>query len=305
MTHDVEEKTKLTEGVYREPTSREVAPTPRHQAIRMFVRNKAAVFGAILMTGIFIVSFVLPLFITADKTAYAGKRHTPPLTEGFPFFGTDYLGRDVGLVVMHGGATTLQVAGFAALLIVTVGALVGALAGYYGGWIDRVLMKITEFVQVLPGLLFALVIVALFGASTLTIVLAIGIVAWPPVARQTRSEFLKQRSLEYVKAASAIGSSNARIMLSTILPNTLPVLIVQATLTMGTAILFEAGLAFLGLGDSSNLSWGYYVGLNRQYFLVNWWGVTFPGLMVFLTVLSLSLIGDGIQDAVNPKLRGR
>ena len=139
----------------------------------------------------------------------------------------------------------------------------------------------------------------------MTIVLAIGAISWPQVARQTRSELLKQKNLEYVKSARAIGASNARILLLTILPNTLPVLIVQSTLTMGTAILFEAGLAFLGIGDPSELSWGFYVGLNRQYFLVNWWAVTLPGLMVFMTVLSLSLIGDGIQDAVNPKLRGR
>lgn len=277
----------------------------RYQGLRMFMANKAAVVGAVLMVVILFVSYVLPLFVTGDKFAFAGKRHLEPLSDGGPLLGTDYLGRDVGLIVMHGGSTTLEVAGFAALLIVTVGALVGALAGYYGGIIDRILMKVTEFFQVLPGLLFALVIVALFGGSTLTIVLAIGIISWPPVARQTRSEFLKQKNLEYVKAAKSIGASNSRIILRTILPNTLPVLIVQATLTMGAAILFEAGLAFLGLGDPDSLSWGYYVGLNRQYFLVNWWGVTFPGFMVFLTVLSLSLIGDGIQDAINPKLRGR
>ena len=283
----------------------EAPAADRNQGLRMFMANKAAVFGAALMTIILFVSYILPIFFTDDKFAYAGKRHLAPLSENGPFFGTDYLGRGVGLIVMHGGSTTLEVAGFAALLIVTVGAVVGALAGFYGGGVDRALMKVTEFFQVLPGLLFALVVVALFGASTVTIVLAIGIISWPPVARQTRSEFLRQKNLEYVKAARSIGASNARIILRTILPNTLPVLIVQATLTMGAAILFEAGLAFLGLGDPESLSWGYYVGLNRQYFLVNWWGVTFPGFMVFVTVLSLSLIGDGIQDAINPKLRGR
>ena len=280
-------------------------PAERYQGLKMFMANKAAVFGAVLIGVILFVSYVLPLVVSGDKFAYAGKRHLPPFSGNGPFFGTDYLGRDVGLVVMHGGSTTLEVAGFAALLIVTVGALIGALAGFYGCIVDRILMKVTEFFQVLPGLLFALVVVALFGGSTLTIVLAIGTISWPPVARQTRSEFLKQKNLEYVKAARSIGASNSRIILRTILPNTLPVLIVQATLTMGAAILFEAGLAFLGLGDPASLSWGYYVGLNRQYFLVNWWGVTFPGFMVFLTVLSLSLIGDGVQDAINPKLRGR
>lgn len=291
-----------------QPKSSAVSPaqTPqKYQALRMFMRNKAAVLGVIMLVCILVISFILPLIFTGDKTAYAGSRHTPPFTSDGPFFGTDYLGRDVGLVVMNGGSTTLQVAAFAALLIVSVGALIGAVAGYYGGWVERVLMKFTEFFQILPGLLFAIVIVALFGASKVTIILAIGAIAWPPVARQTRSEFMRQKNLEYVKAARAIGSSNARIILKTILPNTMPVLIVQSTLTMGTAILFEAGLAFLGIGDPSSLSWGFYVGLNRIYFLINWWAVTLPGLMVFLTVLSLSLIGDGFQDAVNPKLRGR
>jgi len=299
-------KSDITAGASSSSPSRSTTdPSPRYEALRMFYRNKAAVMGMIIFIVILFISFVLPLLITTDKGAYVAPRHTPPFTADGPIFGSDYLGRDVALVVMNGGQTTLKVAGFAALLIVAFGALVGAIAGYFGGWRDRVLMKFTEFFQVLPGLLFAIVIVALFGASTMTVVLAIGIVSWPPIARQTRSEFLKQKNLEYVKAARAIGCSNSRIMFSTILPNTLPILIVQGTLAMGTAILFEAGLAFLGIGDPNNLSWGYYVGLSRQYFLSNWWAVTVPGLMVFFTVLSLSLIGDGIQDAVNPKLRGR
>lgn len=282
-----------------------VAESQHHQALRMFVRNKAAVLGVFLLIVILFVSYVLPLFLDADKNQIVGDRHVPPASDSSFVFGTDYLGRDVGLVVIEGGSATLQVAGFAAILLVLLGASIGALAGYYGGWIDKLLMKITEFFQILPGLLFAIVVVSLFGASTVTIVLAISAISWPQVARQTRSELLKQKNLEYVKSARAIGASNARILLLTILPNILPVLIVQSTLTMGTAILFEAGLAFLGIGDPSELSWGFYVGLNRQYFLVNWWAVTLPGLMVFMTVLSLSLIGDGIQDAVNPKLRGR
>jgi peptide/nickel transport system permease protein len=136
-------------------------------------------------------------------------------------------------------------------------------------------------------------------------VLAIGLIAWPTIARLVRAEFMRQKNLEYVKAARAIGASDARIIFKTILPNTMPVVIVQSTLVMGGAILFEAGLAFLGLSNPKDLSWGFYIGANRTYFLSNWWGLTFPGLMIFFTVLSLSLIGDGLQDAANPKLRGR
>jgi peptide/nickel transport system permease protein len=280
-------------------------PPPKYQGLKMFVRNKAAVFGAFLLLAILFITYILPLFITRDPGVIVAAKHLSPGTDGAPFLGSDYIGRDVAIVVMHGGSTTLKVAGFAAILIVGIGAAIGSAAGYYGGWIDSALMRFTEFFQVLPGLLFAIVIVALFSPTTLTIVLAIGIISWPGIARLTRAEFLRQKNLEYVKAAKAIGSSDFRIITRTILPNTMPVIIVQSSLIMGSAILFEAGLAFLGLGDASNLSWGFYLGLNRQSFLSNWWAVTIPGLMIFFTVLSLSLIGDGLQDAFNPKLRGR
>ncbi|MBT5755142.1 MAG: ABC transporter permease [Acidimicrobiaceae bacterium] len=280
-------------------------PPPKYPGLRMFRRNKAAVFGAILLIVILFITFVLPLFFDGERTERVGGIHLAPGAEGSTMFGTDYLGRDVGRIVMEGGSATLKVAGLAALVIVGLGTTIGALAGYYGGWVDNVLMRITEFFQVLPGLLFAIVIVALYGASTKTIVLAIGLIAWPTIARLVRAEFLRQKNLEYVKAARAIGANDARIIFKTIMPNTLPVVIVQSTLVMGSAILFEAGLAFLGLSNPKDLSWGFYIGANRNYFLSNWWGVTFPGLMIFFTVLSLSLIGDGLQDAVNPKLRGR
>jgi peptide/nickel transport system permease protein len=277
----------------------------KYQGLRMFMRNKAAVFGAILLIAILFITFILPIFVNGDRTERVGGIHLAPGAEGSTTFGTDYLGRDVGRIVMQGGSATLKVAALAALVIVVVGTTVGALAGYYGGWVDNVLMRITEFFQVLPGLLFAIVIVALYGASTKSIVLAIGLIAWPTIARLVRAEFLRQKNLEYVKAARAIGASDVRIIFKTILPNTLPVVIVQSTLVMGSAILFEAGLAFLGLSNPKDLSWGFYIGANRSYFLSNWWGLTFPGLMIFFTVLSLSLIGDGLQDAANPKLRGR
>ncbi len=286
-------------------TSRLRQAPAKYQGLRMFMRNKAAVFGALLLIAILFVTFILPIFVTGDRTERVGAIHLAPGAEGSTTFGTDYLGRDVGRIVMQGGSATLKVAALAALVIVSVGTTIGALAGYYGGWVDNVLMRITEFFQVLPGLLFAIVIVALYGASTKSIVLAIGLIAWPTIARLVRAEFLRQKNLEYVKAARAIGASDARIIFKTILPNTMPVVIVQSTLVMGSAILFEAGLAFLGLSNPKDLSWGFYIGANRTYFLSNWWGLTFPGLMIFFTVLSLSLIGDGLQDAANPKLRGR
>jgi peptide/nickel transport system permease protein len=166
-------------------------------------------------------------------------------------------------------------------------------------------MRITEFFQVLPALLFAMVVITLFSPSTLTTAIAIGIVLWPQTARLTRAEFLRIRELEYVTAARSIGARNGRIMWKVILPNALPPLIVSATLTVGVAVLFQAGLSFLGLDDPNTMSWGLMIGTNRQYILDAWWPVTLPGVAIFLTVFAVSLVGDGLNDAFNPKLRER
>ena len=193
----------------------------------------------------------------------------------------------------------------AALLSVIIGITLGAMAGYYGGRIDSMLMRVTEFFQVLPALLFAMVVVTLFSPTLVTVTLAIGIVSWTGTARLTRAEFMKVRDLEFVRAERAIGARNARIIWKVILPNAFPPLVVSATLAVGAAILFEAGLSFLGLGDPNQMSWGLMIGSSRQYVLSSWWAVAFPGAAIFVTVLAVSLIGDGLNDALNPKLRER
>jgi len=281
------------------------AGTDQRQALKLFLRNKAAVFGALLLVAIFIMTFVVPFWYVRDPGDLIARPHLAPGSDGAPLLGTDNLGRDLMAVIVYGGRTTLKVASGAALLIVFVGVTIGAVAGYYGRWIDSALMRFTEFFQVLPGLLFAIVVVALFEPSFWTITFAIGSIAWPGIARLTRAEFLRLKNLEFVKAARAIGSTDFRIITRVILPNAMPTLIVSTTLIMGSAILFEAGLAFLGLADVNNPSWGLAIGRGRDTFTINWWAVTFPGLAIFATVLGLSLVGDGLQDAFNPKLRGR
>lgn len=278
---------------------------PGRQALRMFFRNKAAVAGLIMFIGILFMTFVGPSLYTEDPNDIVARPFLGPGSEDAPRMGTDYLGRDVLAGVINGGTTTLTVAVVAATMIVIIGVTIGALAGYYGGWVDTALIKFTEFFQVLPALLFAMVVVTLFEPSARTISIAIGLVLWPTIARLTRAEFYRLKNLEFVKAARAIGASDWRIIWRVMFPNALPPLIVSTTLIMGAAILFEAGLAFLGLGDPNELSWGLMIGLNRSNFLTAWWTVTFPGLAIFVTVLSFSLIGDGLQDAFNPKLRSR
>jgi peptide/nickel transport system permease protein len=207
--------------------------------------------------------------------------------------------------MVYGGRATLLVGVVAAVLSMAIGLTVGALAGYYGGWIDETLMRITEFFQVLPTLLFAMVLVTLFSPSLATIAIAIGVVSWPGTARLARGEFLRLKRREYVLAERVIGAGDARIIWRVILPNALAPLIVSATLAIGTAILFEAGLSFLGLGDPNIMSWGLMIGSNRPYILTAWWAVTLPGAAIFVTVLAVSLIGDGLNDALNPNSRGR
>ncbi|MDN2565587.1 ABC transporter permease [Aquibium sp. A9E412] len=279
--------------------------SPFGEAWRMFRSNRPALFGLVLLGAIVAAVGYGTLFHPADPYEIVwAPLAAPGEAEGVPL-GTDYIGRDILAGLLKGGGPTLAVGAAAALITVAIGITVGALAGFFGGWIDNLLMRLTEFFQVLPALLFAMVLVTLFSPSLTTIAVAIGVVSWPQTARLTRAEFLRIRELEYVTAARAVGARNGRIIGRVILPNALPPLIVSATLTVGVAILFEAGLSFLGLGDPNTMSWGLMIGANRAYILEAWWPVTFPGLAIFLTVLAVSLVGDGLNDAFNPKLRQR
>lgn len=280
------------------------AVSPLGEAWRQFLKNRPAVFGLALLA--LIVALVLYGHFLHDADPYdiVWMPLSPPGQEGI-WLGTDFLGRDIMTGLLKGGGPTLLVGLSAALITVVIGILMGALAGFFGGWVDDLLMRLTEFFQVLPALLFAMVLVTLFSPSLWTIAFAIGIVSWPQTARLTRAEFLRIRELEYVTAARSIGAGNGRIIARVILPNALPPLIVSATLTIGVAILFEAGLSFLGLGDPNTMSWGLMIGQNRNYILDAWWPVTLPGLAIFFTVFAVSLVGDGLNDAFNPKLRSR
>ncbi|WP_251863729.1 ABC transporter permease [Achromobacter sp. Marseille-Q4962] len=288
----------------RVPAAASRAPAPQSwESLRVFFRNPSAVFGVMLLLAILAVTLVGPVLMPADPFEIAGAPMDPPGAD-LPL-GTDYLGRDVLVGIVHGGRATLLVGVVAAVLSVLIGVTVGALAGYYGGWIDEALMRVTEFFQVLPTLLFAMVLVTLFSPSLATIAVAIGVVSWTGTARLARGEFLRLKRREYVLAERVIGARDARIIWRVILPNALAPLIVSATLAVGTAVLFEAGLSFLGLGDPNIMSWGLMIGSNRPYILTAWWAVTLPGAAIFLTVLAVSLIGDGLNDALNPNSRGR
>jgi len=279
--------------------------SPAREAWGMFLRNRSAILGLALLSGVIIMTFIGPLIYAVDPFEIVWAPFTPPGEEATLLMGTDHIGRDIFAGIVYGGRATLAVGAAAALITVTIGILFGALSGFYGGVVEEVLMRITEFFQVLPPLILAMVLVAVFSPSLYTIAIAIGVVSWPATARLTRAEFLRIKELEYVKAARTIGAGNQRIIWRVVLPNALPPLIISGTLVIGIAILFEAGLSFLGLGDPNVMSWGLMIGASREYIIDSWWSVTFPGLAIFVTVLSVSLIGDGLNDALNPKLRER
>ena len=280
------------------------AQHPFREVVQMFIGNRAAVVASVILAMIVLAAVFGPMLYPTDPFEMVWVPFTPPGTDGF-ILGTDYLGRDMLSGLLNGGRVSLTIGLVAALMSVFIGITFGALAGFYRGLVEEVLMRITEFFQVLPTLLFSMVIVALFGASLTVVTIAIGIVSWTAVARITRAEFLRIRELEYVTASRAAGASNMVLMTRVILPNALPPIIVQAALMVGSAILFEAGLAFLGLSDPNVVSWGQIIGSNRTYILDASFAVTIPGLAIFVTVLSISLIGDGLNDALNPKLRRR
>ena len=274
-------------------------------ALRMFLRNKAAAVGLVVFSLIVLVTIFGPGLYGTGANKMVSRPFLGPGTELAPPLGTDYLGRDILAGIIGGGRATLVVAAVAAAMTMTIGILVGSLAGYFGGWIDALLMRFTEIFQVMPALLFSMVVIFIFQPGTRNETLAIGLTLWPLAARLARAEFLRLREMEYVKAARAIGCGDLRIMFRTILPNAMPPLLVAATLTVVIAILFHSGLAFLGMVDVNTISWGSMLGKNRGYALTAWWMVFFPGIAIVVTSLSISLVGDGLQDAFNPKLRGR
>lgn len=277
---------------------------PFKETARMFATNYAAVAGLVVLVIIVVVSMLGPFIYTVDPWEMVWAPFSPPGAKGF-LLGTDYLGRDLVAQIIHGGRATIAVGCAAALLSVLIGITFGALSGFYRGWVEELLMKITEFFQVLPTLLFSMVLVALFGASLQMITFAIGIVSWTGVARVTRAEFLKIRELEFVTASRSGGAKAPTLIFRVILPNALPPIVVQSALLVGFAILFEAGLSFLGLSDPDVMSWGAMMGNNRPYILQHAFTIMYPGLAIFITVLAISLVGDGLNDALNPKLRKR
>ncbi len=271
---------------------------------KLFARNRGAVIGMVILVLVTFLATTASLFFPEDPFALVGKSMSAPGQNGY-LLGSDSLGRDVAAGIAHGAKTSLLIGLLATLVAVCVGIVMGALAGYYGGIIDNLLMRVTEMFQTIPSFIFAILLVAIMKPSIESIVIAIAVVSWPAVARLVRGEFLSLRNREFVQACHTLGMSDTRIILGEILPNCLSPIIVIGSLMVATAILIESGLAFLGLGDPNIMSWGFQIGAGRTLLRSAWWVCTFPGIAILLTVLAINLVGEGINDALNPRLRER
>lgn len=270
--------------------------------LRRFTRNYAALAGLIVLLAVVAFAVLAPYLYPQSPWRPVARPLLPPLDDVNLLLGTDTLGRDIAAGMVHGARVSLTIGVVSTLVALLIGVPLGAAAGYAGGVLDDALMRFTEFFQTIPSFALAIVLVAILQPQLGSIVLAIGVVSWPPIARLVRGEVLSLRTREYVQAAITIGQSTPRIIFSQILPNTIAPIIVMGSLMIGTAILLESSLSFLGLGDPNLMSWGYMVGAGRTRLIDAWWISFFPGLAIFLTVLALNLAGEGLNDALNPRL---
>jgi peptide/nickel transport system permease protein len=274
-------------------------------ARRAFARNRLAVLGAMAILALYLVALLTPFLAPYDPAAQGSlvlERLTAP-SAAHPL-GTDHFARDVLSRLLHGARVSLSIGFIAVGISVTIGTLLGAVSGYFGGVLDTVVMRLVDMVISFPQLVLLITIIAVFEPSIFLIIAVLGLTQWTGTTRLVRGEVLTLREREYVQAARALGFSRARIILRHLVPNTLAPVIVAATLGIGNTIVLEAGLSFLGLGvQPPTASWGTMVADGRNNMLGAWWVSTFPGLAIVLTVLSFNLVGDGLRDALDPRLR--
>jgi peptide/nickel transport system permease protein len=270
---------------------------------RRFARSRAGVLGVGILTVVVITAAAAPVLFPGSPFRRVDRPFQPPFAGHL--LGTDVLGRDVAAGIAHGARTSLTIGLLATAAAVAVGTLMGGVAGYYGGRIDDLLMRTTEFFQTIPTFLFSILLVAILAPSVASIVFAIAVVSWPAVARLVRGEFLAMRNREFVQAGICLGMSDSRVIFRHILPNCLSPIIVTGSLIVATAILIESALSFLGLGDPNVMSWGFMIGAGRTFLRSAWWLCTIPGVAILLTVLAINLVGEGLNDALNPRLRSR
>lgn len=272
------------------------------RCLRWLAANPGAATGGVLLLLILVAAITAPWVFPNDPLDMVGSPIQWPGQDPDFWLGTDTMGRDIAAGLAHGARVSLTVGVTAALLSLAIGIAVGASAGYFGGWVDAVLMRVTELLQTIPAFLLVVVIVAIGKPSVSVIALSIGVASWPVVARLVRAEFRTLRESEFVLAARSNGFGHAHIVLREILPNALPPVIVTTSVLVANAILMESALSFMHLGDPNVVSWGSMIGDAREMLRTAWYLAALPGLSIVLTVLSLNLLGDALNDAFNPRL---
>ncbi len=284
------------------PSRRRARPAGK---LRRFARNRAALLGAVVVLVAAAVAIGAPWYYVRDPLRIVGRPELWPFTNPrFPL-GTDSLGRDIASMLAWGARASLLIGICAAVTTTIIGVAIGATAAYFGRWVDEALMRLTEMFQIVPGLIFVLSIVSIIGGTITNITIAVGVVSWTQIARLTRAEILSLRDREYVQACRSMGMGDIRILLLEILPNALPPIVVLSSLSVAGAILYESAVSFLGLGDPNVASWGRLIGEGRTLIRTSWYICAMPGIAIMLLVLALNLVGDGLNDALNPKLRER
>ncbi|MEI5665440.1 ABC transporter permease [Bosea sp. CCNWLW174] len=273
--------------------------------VKLYFRSPAAVIGLVLLILVLAMAASADFLYPRDPLALAGRPLIWPFSNPRFLLGTDNSGRDIAAQIFHGARISLLIGGVATVISVMIGITIGALAGYYGAFVDTALMRVTEAFQTLPNFLLLLVLVAVFGSTITTVTVAIGIVSWPASARLTRAEFLSLRNREFVQAGRTLGLRDMKLIFGEILPNALPPVIVYASVVMAIAILLESALAFLKLSDPNVASWGNLIGAGRDVLRVQWYVSAIPGIAILVTVLAVSLVGQGLNDALNPRLKSR
>jgi ABC-type dipeptide/oligopeptide/nickel transport system permease subunit len=294
---DREAEGALKGAVIREPS------LLRETAVRV-AQSRTAVAGAFIILAFVGCALLAPLIVAHDPLVQViAERKAPPFSPGHPL-GTDDLGRDILSRIIYGARISLVIGVVSVGISLFFGLVVGTLSAYYGGWLDRIVMRIIDIMLAFPYILLTIVIVAILGSSLVNAMIAIGISQIPQYARVVRASVLGEKENDYVAAERSLGASDLQLMVRTILPNCLAPIFVQATLGIGDAILSSAALSFLGLGAKPPTpEWGLMIASAKEFVASAWWIVTFPGIAILLTVLGFNLVSDTLRDALDPRLR--
>ena len=300
------EKTKVISEAKKQARERSIV----FDLPRLLLKSPSGMLGLIIVLVVVFVAifadFIIPC--TPEEIDLLNMAQPPCWAEGGSMdhiLGTDLLGRDIFSRILVGSRVSLLVGIFSVVVAGLIGTVMGVLSGYFGGWIDSVVMRITDAFYSIPLTLFAMVMLTIMDPGVLTLVFVIGVTNWPFYARMVRGEVLGLKNKEYVKAARTIGTSGGMIMMRHILPNILPTFIVVSTLSVASSILIEASLSFLGLGiQPPAVSWGVMLSDGRNYLATNWWMATFPGIAISMTVLGIMLLGNWLRDVLDPKNQG-